>query len=113
MDAVNEMKRLVDLCSTPQPPANCADQLRAAGMEVESTNATLASTKRAMDQATATLAQDADQRDSAIADYNQAIKHQSDALSRGHQAIANCQTEVNEATGRWNNESIACAPGRR
>jgi hypothetical protein len=113
MDAVNEMQRLVALCSTPQPPANCADQLRAASASVASNNSTLAATKSAWDQARATLAQDADQRDTATATYNEAIKHQSDALSRAQQTMAGCKSQVDEATERWNNESIACAPGRR
>ena len=77
---------------------------------MESLNSTLAASIVAQNQANIALNQSQYQWEMAIANYTQAIKHQSDALSRAQQTIADCKAQVDGATERWNNESIACAP---
>lgn len=112
-DKLNEVGRLVSLCSTPQPPSDCGHQLRDAQAAVRAANLTLVNANKAYKEAQTLVEVDDGNRAQAISNYDTAVTHQENAVQRAHLELAKFETAVNTASADWNDCATKCSEGQQ
>ena len=99
---------LTNLCTQPQPPADCKTQLDAAEAVVNAARDTQTQQDAALVSAEAQLNAAFAQEQAAIAAYQAAVAFKDDQINKQQGRLENAQNKVNAATAAWQAADQKC-----